>query len=347
MVVSPMVPCFAQVVTTEGTAVPDNERHQKPRPSAQLTHELESDADTGQTLSIKGPRNEHKITIVQALADGRLLRTTETQANDLLRTAEPCPSRIYALLRARTPFAPYTVFRNVLWVPPYESLTSAPRVGDVCVHELSEPYEFLSRFEERRHPYDRAKIEELLMAAVMQSTRGRSDVLLLLSEGKDSTPLARALANCGIRARCVTFATPESQTAEFTSSIAKKYGHEHLLVDVDKLQLEPLLTVFRDLSFPTVDFGALGYAYLVAEGLTNSSTVVIDGSGNDRYMGPAVSPREHHLHTVRRLTGYCPYLSLKRKAPTPAYAAYNLFSDVDRPIPEYEVPLTRIMHEPQ
>ena len=330
-------------MTDSGVALADIDHRQRAPRSVPRTHELEKHGQARIRTPIAGPCEEHELAVVQVLSDGRLVSTTPTQANHLLKTAEVCPFRAYALLRARTAFAPNTVFRNLLWIPPYESITSTVRHDGCNDHMLGEPYRFLSRFEERRHAYNRAKIEDLLTAAVLRSTRGKGDVLLLLSDGIDSTPLARALAHGGIRARCVTYATSGSQTHEFAASIATKYGHEHVLVDVLKLRLEKLLAVFRDLTFPTVDFGSLGYAHLVTEGLSSPTTVVLDGSGNDRYMGPGVSRLDRFLHPVRRSTGVDPYLSLKRKSLTPAYVAYNLFSDVDRPSPAHEGPLKALL----
>lgn len=257
--------------------------------------------------------------------EGHVVKMPETpmETRDLLRTADVDPYRYYQWLRIRMPLLPATVFSGIYQVQPNDAVEVELHHGRVRVN-LTEPYRYLRRFEERRHPYDRQHIDRLLCESVTRACAGAEDIVLLLSEGKDSVPLARALHRAGRRARCVTFCHIGSDTEAFTRQIARKYGHQHEVVDATSLDLDGLLPVYRRLSYPTGDIASAGYAWLIAHGGAGPATVVLDGSGSDPYMGGALPTwRNRASYRVAQLTGLDPMGSLRARRLQPAASAYG------------------------
>ena len=277
----------------------------------------------GASHRIEG-ESEHHVMRVFAIA-GHVVRVPENPAETraLLAAAEVDPYRYYQWLRVRMPLLPATVFADVYLVQPNDAVDVTLVDGRVQV-SLAEPYRYLSRFEQRRNEYDRDRIDRLLCESVARACAGRDDLVLLLSDGKDSVPLARALHLAGRRARCVTFCDPGSDTEAFTRHIAGKYGHEHHVVDAASLDLDTLLPVYRRLAYPTGDIASAGYAWLVAQGLAGADTVVLDGSGSDPYMGGSLPAwRDRAGYAVARLTGMHPWLSVRARRPQLAALAYG------------------------
>lgn len=278
----------------------------------------------GVTHRLEGGDRHHEMKLIFATGDG-VLRVPDARAETLalLSTANVDPYRYYQWLRIRMPLLPATVFSDVYLVQPNDAVDVTLVDGRVQV-SLAEPYRYLSRFEQRRNEYDRDRIDQLLCESVTRACADADDIVLLLSDGKDSVPLARALHLAGRRARCVTFCDIGSDTETFTRHIAGKYGHEHIVVDAASLDLDTLLPVYRRLAYPTGDIASAGYAWLVAQGEAGPGTVVLDGSGSDPYMGGSLPAwRDRIGYAIARLTGFDLRLSLRARRPQLAAMAYG------------------------
>jgi len=129
-----------------------------------------------------------------------------------------------------------------------------------------------------------------LTEAMDRSDVDFSQCKLLLSEGKDSIGIAIALAELGIKVDCVTFANSDSNV-ELVVEIAKNLGHRLEIVrynnyTIPEGALERLSAVFE----PTVDQAFLSYLLLPTD-LFQGCTI-IDGMGNDLYMGHLPSKQQ-------------------------------------------------------
>lgn len=141
--------------------------------------------------------------------------------------------------------------------------------------------------------HDESEIDPIDSLAKAMDVSGvdLNQCLLLLSEGKDSTGIAIALAELGVKADCLTFANSDTNV-ELVTDIAKRFGHRLEVVRYDDFtipesSLESLANVFE----PSVDQAFLSYLLLPQDRFQNRT--VIDGMGNDLYMG--------HLPTKQQL----------------------------------------------
>ncbi len=154
---------------------------------------------------------------------------------------------------------------------------------------------------EHRYPYleaasrgdsepDASRLLDLLVQSTVRTMEGAGDAVLMLSSGKDSTALAIAIAHAGLagRVRCITYSNgtddPEPAVARAT---AERLGLRHEVVELpgDPRTVERLLGAFFAGSYrPSADLAQIPYAFAVARA-SEFGEVLLDGGGNDSYMG--------------------------------------------------------------
>ena len=120
--------------------------------------------------------------------------------------------------------------------------------------------------------HDESEIDPIDSLAKAMDVSGvdLNQCLLLLSEGKDSTGIAIALAELGVKADCLTFANSDTNV-ELVTDIAKRFGHRLEVVRYDDFtipesSLESLANVFE----PSVDQAFLSYLLRQLVRLSNS-----------------------------------------------------------------------------
>ena len=144
---------------------------------------------------------------------------------------------------------------------------------------------------------DPGRLMELLAGSVERRLAGVDPIVLALSGGKDSTSVAAALAVAGLADRtvAVTFSNgvddPEPVIAAET---ARRFGLRHEVVTLpdDPGVVEDRLRVFfRNSHRPSGDYAQLPYALAISRAV-EFGDVVVDGGGNDSYMGFLPSRRD-------------------------------------------------------
>ncbi|QDV26825.1 asparagine synthase-related protein [Aureliella helgolandensis] len=119
---------------------------------------------------------------------------------------------------------------------------------------------------------------------------------LLLSEGKDSTGIALALAEIGVHVDCITFANSDTNIS-FIESLAQTLGHRLTVVRYKNFAIQKnTINRVRRVFEPTVDQAFLSYLVLPMEQL--HGRVIIDGMGNDIYMGHLPTAQQRKANTV-------------------------------------------------
>ncbi|QEF99621.1 hypothetical protein Mal15_36870 [Stieleria maiorica] len=185
------------------------------------------------------------------------------------------PQALATLLYAGTVFPPDTLFRNFYAIGPGGTLSV-----DGAEPDYDEPSDLFKEDIGQPEPFDPITC---LAESMDASDVDLSQCKLLLSEGKDSTGIAIALAELGVKVDCVTFANSDSNV-DMVTDVAHRFGHRLEVVRYDDLKipddhLQTLSQVFE----PTVDQAFLSYLLLPASVFQGS--VIIDGMGNDFYMG--------------------------------------------------------------
>lgn len=136
---------------------------------------------------------------------------------------------------------------------------------------------------------------ELLTDSLCRKVGSSRNNLLMLSSGKDSTAIALSAAEAGIPLECVTFSdgTPNDET-EKAKGICRHLGLRHHAVTIPtdvKRAARTLETFFERSAIPCVDYALLPYLLCLSE-FSAPDHLVIDGMGNDIYMGMPPKRRE-------------------------------------------------------
>jgi asparagine synthetase B (glutamine-hydrolysing) len=143
-----------------------------------------------------------------------------------------------------------------------------------------------------------------LMAASVERHLDRCDGhgLLMLSSGKDSVGLAIALAEVAPDVPCFTYrATKDNVEHEHAARFCKQLGLNHRTIEVPTdtaVVRRHLTTFFENAVAPSADHAMIPFILSVAESGVESGAI-IDGGGNDGYMGYFASPRRRKLRLAR------------------------------------------------
>lgn len=177
--------------------------------------------------------------------------------------------------------------------------------------EWSVHYPWINAYSaEDRVPSTRRLLDLIAAATERKLTDAGNGGLLMLSSGKDSTAVALALAEIGRRdVAAVTFSRgaddPEPPVAAVTCA---RLGLEHRVVEVpsDPATVSEALVAFFETS-PRVggDLSQIPYALSAATAGGQPGGAILDGGGNDSYMG-SMPGRHQELKAHFRIRGGSP-----------------------------------------
>ena len=252
-------------------------------------------------------------TYVEPAGDGFVVRGDRTAKTDLFLTLQAgvvVSDRIEDVLgrmRARgvgtqpSPFAMTALLQSGLVPPPYSefdgiyTLTTGD-VAHVTWHgghprvelEVDYPW-FPERSRNDSVPSERTLLDLLTKATQRNLEDAGGSGFLMMSSGKDSAAVALALAEAGRSdIPCVTFgAGPGDPEPEIAARICRRLGFDHTVVETpsDPRTVARLLTRFFELSpRPGTDLKQIPYV-LATAGIRSDGGAVLDGGGNDAYMG--------------------------------------------------------------
>ena len=157
-----------------------------------------------------------------------------------------------------------------------------------------------------RRRYSEKDFEILLLEAVKKSIDKSSQILLFLSGGIDSSTLACALAKSESRDRtlCITYRSKFQDESEIAALITKKTGLAHEIVDIDnyKVRATDIESFFKHQLVPSMDLCATVYMHCGLN--SHRGNILLDGSGNDLFIGYIQSLAERRIFALQRLTPY-------------------------------------------
>jgi asparagine synthetase B (glutamine-hydrolysing) len=286
--------------------------------------------DTGETLLYAAPVPGGLIVSDEA---GALLETVRRERGGL---AVSTLALSHAVHDGVVPY-PTTIYRDVYALTLGDRLLVRAGGGGL---ELDPRVEFpylSARSREDERP-DTSRLLDLLSAATAKRIEGASDVLLLLSAGKDSTALALALAECGARdALCVTYTSEGDDEALYAQETCRKLGLRHVIVsladvlgDID----DALARLFAESPFPPVDLAQIPVLAALRR-FGGRGTVVVEGTGNDASFGYV--PRPSELRLMRFGPGRCAWVDHLK----PAFPVWSRVNYVLRDPAEVNWPALR------
>ena len=218
-------------------------------------------------------------------------------SDEVLKPLEVRSESISFLLQSGIVPLPNTIYENIFIVG----------IGDVAhVHTINDKIEidfqhtfpFLNENRVEQEHVSESKILELLANATISRIDENRPSYLFHSAGKDSNSIALALAEAGYQDK-ITCVVHRSKGLEdesvISQEIAKKLGFKHQILyeptQIEQQDIENLHFYFENIPFPCVDNVTLTYP-LYAGQFSFSNSNIIDGSGNDVFMGHIPSKQE-------------------------------------------------------
>lgn len=181
--------------------------------------------------------------------------------------------------------------------------------GQVKV-EFSHEFPFLN--DNRLSAGEMLPDEDLILQMLAEATICRIDKskpsFLFHSAGKDSNPIAIALAKSG-QCNDLTLITHRTQKSgdesKISKSIAEKLGFKHIILDeINKLEaihFENIREFYQSSPFPCCDNVSLAYPLYLSQLPELMNSNIIDGMGNDVYIGHVPNRIEYERSKLSRI----------------------------------------------
>jgi asparagine synthase (glutamine-hydrolysing) len=214
---------------------------------------------------------------------------------------------------------PKTAYENVFILGIGDSVEITSNNGCVIL-TFKHDFPFLNA--NRLSPAEMQPDEDLILKMIAEATIERIDdtkpTYLFHSAGKDSNTIALALAEAGLQDK-VTLITHQSKGDSDESHISKEiadrlgFKHEilHESIDLNSAHKQEIEAYFESAPFPVTDNATLAYPLYLAQKPELKNANIIDGSGNDVYIGHIPSSTEFkrqkfsaYFSKLRPLTKY-------------------------------------------
>jgi len=210
---------------------------------------------------------------------------------------------------------PNTVYKNVFIVG-IGDMAQVKTVNGKIEIEFSHKFPFMNADRDEVSDIDEEYILEILAEATISRIEKDKPTYLFHSAGKDSNSIALALAEAGYQDKvtCISHQSKgEKDESEVSKKIATKLGFKHQKIyepkGLEKKDLNSINYYFENIPLPCMDNIVLAYP-LYATQIEFNNTNIIDGMGNDVYIGHIPSHLEHNrqrvfsrFHKLRPITG--------------------------------------------
>jgi len=209
---------------------------------------------------------------------------------------------------------PHTIYKDIFIVGIGDEATISTINNQVHL-SFTHQFPFKNENRESNNEANEELILELLANATTSMLDTQHNSYLFHSAGKDSNMIAVALAEAGYQEK-ITCLTHKSKGGHDESEISKKiatqlgFKHQKLFLPtkIEKNELNSINNYFENTPFPCMDDVTLAYP-LYATQIEFSNSNIIDGSGNDVYMGHIPNRVEFtkqklfsKLHPLRTIT---------------------------------------------
>lgn len=231
------------------------------------------------------------------------------ESESLTRLLEALPTRpsislkgLALLLRAGVVPQPYTIFEEVF-------IVTLGWTAEIYSHDdmLSIDFSFSYPFQRAhvKNTLDNELFLELIVKSIQEQKSPAAPSFLFHSAGKDSNIIALALAEAGYQKE-VTLLTHKSaghhDESGVSARIAARLGFQHeILRSIDRPTAElfsSFSSIIGSMPLPCTDNVSLAYPMYLHQNQDLYGANIIDGMGNDAYIGHIPSRREHNLQKL-------------------------------------------------
>jgi asparagine synthase (glutamine-hydrolysing) len=204
---------------------------------------------------------------------------------------------------------PYTVYQDVFILGVGDKGVLSTKNGKIIL-EFEYEFPFLNANRSKDDSYDTSyeTIQKLLLDATLKRIDSGKKSFLFHSAGKDSNPVAIALAEAGMQDQftLVTHKTKRNEDESgLSKEIAKRLGFEHrVLNEVEKLTphyFDLLEKYFINAPLPCTNNIAVLYPLYAGQYPDLQGCNLIDGSGGDVYIGHVPSASEFKRQKLAKI----------------------------------------------
>jgi len=195
---------------------------------------------------------------------------------------------------------PLTVYKNLFLLNIGDKVTVSRKADRIELNfEHTFPFMNSLRSTSNNIRFDKDRILRMIASAILDKNDRNKDMLLFQSSGKDSNMIALALAKQGgaEKLRCLTLKSKgQSDESTVAAEVCRKLGISHFSYDQPAVftprHRDALKLYLKNVPFPTIDHVSLLYPLIWVD-LEIADTVLLDGSGNDVYVGH-IPPRNEY-----------------------------------------------------
>lgn len=201
---------------------------------------------------------------------------------------------IQFFLRNSCVFPPYTIYSNVLMLP----IGSSVEIDvENDIYKWTNDFHFLDEHSTQSSVPSTKKLKSLIGQAFTHLNDENRNLYMMQSAGKDSTAMLLGLHEQGIKnVHCVTYEASFRDTeSDAAKKIAESLGFKHTILYPDyKKEFDALLEYQENALNITGDFSMMPYV-AANKSVFEKGSIVIDGLGNDLYMGYVSNKLERRI----------------------------------------------------
>lgn len=214
----------------------------------------------------------------------------------IVKELEVSNDGISFLLKSGVIPTPLTVYNN-LYILSIGNQAIIKKIDNKLDLSFKNLFPFTKTLDLNKEP-EEDEILDLIATATISKIKQNKESYLFHSAGKDSNTIALSLSEKNYSD--VTFVSHkskgESDESEISKKIAKKLGfNHHILYEpeaIEKHHIKAFESYFKNILFPVMDVVSLAYPIYNTQ-IDFTDTNIIDGMGNDVYIGHIPSKQEY------------------------------------------------------
>ena len=257
--------------------------------------------------------SENKDYLLYSNSIRELLENTK-----VIKPLEISSEGISFLLQSGVVPPPNTVYKKIFTLGIGGSV-QVNTLNNIIAMNFTHKFPFFNSDRDNTENIDEDYILDILAEATISRIDETKPSYLFHSAGKDSNSIALALARADYQDRviCISHQSKgDKDESEISRKIASKLGFQHKKLyepqKIEQKHLDSINHYFENIPFPCMDNVALAYPIYATQFDFHNSNI-IDGSGNDVYMGHIPSKLEFDrqmrfakFHKLRPITGKLP-----------------------------------------